>query len=317
MSYSKPVVIDTDPGLDDALALVLALRAPSLDVRAITVVSGNVPLPASTANVLRILETLEFEAPPHVFEGCAKPLSSRVARAEHVHGTDGLGGLSQSYPVVRLRPTGGHAADAIVELARQRRGTLTLIALGPLTNVAAAIQRDAEAMAGIREIVVMGGSLDGRGNATPNAEFNFYSDPTAARIVVRAGLPVTLVGLNVTEQALLPQSRFHRRLETMQPIRLRRFVADVGGRYFDFCAKRRGSDTCVLHDPLAVATAIRPELVDTERIACDVVDRPGLTRGLMTVDRGGVAPNMCPVRVATAVQEDRFLDFFLDTLCGS
>ena len=244
MSSPKPVLIDTDPGLDDALALVLALRAAALDVKAITVVSGNVPLPICTANVLRILETLDSESPPDVFEGCAEPLSSRVARAEHVHGTDGLGGVSQSYPVVRLRTADGHAADAIVELARRERSALTLIALGPLTNVALAIQRDARAMAGIREIVVMGGSFDGRGNATPKAEFNFYSDPSAARTVIRSGLPVTLVGLNVTEQALLPRSRFNRRLKTMEPTRLRRFVADVSGRYFEFCAKRRG-ERCV------------------------------------------------------------------------
>lgn len=317
MSDSKPVLIDTDPGLDDALALVLALRTASLDVQAITVVSGNVPLPACTANVLRILETLEAESPPEVFEGCAEPLSSRVARAEHVHGTDGLGGVSQSYPVLRLRPANGHAADAIVELARRGRGALTLIALGPLTNVAVALERDAAAMAGLREIIVMGGSLDGRGNATPNAEFNFYSDPAAARTVVRSGLPVTLVGLNATEQARLPRSRFDRCLKMMKPSRLRQFVADVGGRYFDFCAKRRNSEACVLHDPLAVAAAIHPELIDTERVACDVVDWPGLTRGLMTVDREAMDQSPSSVRVATAVRTESFLEFFLETLCRS
>ncbi|MCY4188382.1 MAG: nucleoside hydrolase, partial [Bryobacterales bacterium] len=201
--FPKPVVIDTDPGLDDALALALALRSPALDIRAITVVAGNVPLAACMSNTLRILEAVGPQATPPVFAGHACPLSGKVARAGHVHGHDGLGGITPRYPVRKLAVAEGHASQAMAGLARQHGSDLTVIALGPLTNVAKAIERDPEAMSGIGRLVVMGGTDDGKGNVTPRAEFNFYSDAAAARIVVRAGIPATLVGLNVTRKTLL------------------------------------------------------------------------------------------------------------------
>lgn len=315
MRTPKPVLIDTDPGLDDALALILALRSPALDVRAITVVAGNVPLPACTANVLRILEVLRPERPPAVFEGCADPLSPRVARAEHVHGSDGLGGISTRYPVGRRQPRPGHAADAMVDLARRYRGGLTVVSLGPLTNVATAIERDAAAMSGIRDVVVMGGSDDGRGNATPAAEFNFYSDPAAADAVVRSGLPVSLVGLNVTERARLPRGLFYERYDAMPRGDLRSFVGDIARPYFDFCRKESGGDACALYDPLAVAVAIDRDLVKTERMGCEVVASQGLARGAMVVDRSDSARS--PIRVATRVDAPRFLELFLGGVCDS
>ena len=165
MPASKPVLIDTDPGLDDLLALVLALRSPVLDVRAITVVAGNVSVDACTANALRILEAAGVEPPP-VFRGCAEPISPPVTRAEHVHGADGIGGVSEAWPVQHLQTENAHAVEAILDLARRHPGELTLITLGPLTNVAMALERDPAALANIREIVVMGGSGDGRGNVT-------------------------------------------------------------------------------------------------------------------------------------------------------
>ena len=314
MRTPRPVLIDTDPGLDDALALVLALYSPALAVRAITVVAGNVPLPMCTANVLRILEVLRPDPLPGVFEGCADPLSPRVARAEHVHGGDGLGGISGLYPVRRLKPESGHAVDAIVEMARRHRGDLTVISLGPLTNLAMALERDAPAMSGIRELVVMGGSDDGRGNATPAAEFNFYSDPAAADAVVRSGLPVTLVGLNVTEQARLPRSMFNQRLEAMHPGPLCSFLGDIARPYFDFCRKESGSDACALYDPLAVSVAIDPGLVTTERMVCEVVTSQGLSRGAMLID--GTRTARSSVRVATQVDGAAFLELFLGGLCG-
>lgn len=314
---AKRVLIDTDPGLDDALALALALRSQRLDVRAITVVSGNVALADCAANALRVLEALEAEPVPEVFAGRAEPLSPPVARAQHVHGTDGLGGVAEAYPVRRLRLSERPAPDAIVELARRHGRQLTLIALGPLTNVAAAIELDPAVMAGIGEIVVMGGSADGRGNMTPHAEFNFYFDPLAARNVLRAGLPVTLVGLNVTERALLSRERFERRLAAMPSTPLRGFLARVASPFFDFCKKTRGVEACAMHDPLAVAVAIDPGLVRTESVVCDVVAEPGLTRGMTIVDRTGRHGAATPIRVATEVDAAGFLDLWLDTVCAA
>ena len=314
MSPPRPVVIDTDPGLDDALALALALRSLSLEVRAITVVAGNVSLPVCTANVLRVLEALDLDRPPPVFPGCSRPLSPPVARAEHVHGGDGLGGASRRFPVRRLRAASGHAAEAINRLASELGRELTVISLGPLTNLATALKRDPGPLSGIGELVVMGGSADGGGNATPNAEFNFYADPTSARIVVRAGLPVTLVGLTVTEKARLPRVRFERCVDGMRPGTLRSFLAAVGGPYFDFCRKDHGSDSCAMHDPLAVAAAIDPGLIETEPMACDVVDSQGLTRGMLEAWPAGGDTGIPPIRVATSVDAAAFADLFLETI---
>lgn len=311
MNAALPVLIDTDPGIDDALALVLAMRSPALDVRAITVVAGNVPLGTCTDNALRILNVLDPPTVPPVFEGCADPLSPRAARAEHVHGGDGLGGASATYPQGGLSPRPGHAADAMIAMAREFGGDLSIIALGPLTNVATAVRRDPRAMARLREVIVMGGSLHGRGNATPAAEFNFYSDPLAARIVVRSDLRVMLVGLDVTERARLGRARFQQALAAMPYTPLRAFLGDVSGPYFDFCKKFEGGDCCALHDPLAVAAAIDPSLISTEKVGCDVVTSQGPTRGMVLTD-----PAAPEVSGATDVDAPRFLDLFLQTACG-
>ncbi len=315
MPTPKTVLIDTDPGLDDALALALAFGSGELSVRAVTVVAGNVPLAACTANALRILRVLRPDSPPPVFEGCRDPLSPRVARAEHVHGGDGLGGLSREYSVGDLRPGNLHAADAMAAMARRHGDALTVIALGPLTNVAAAVERDAAAMRGIRELIVMGGSRDRRGNATSAAEFNFYSDPLAASRVLRSGLPVTLVGLNVTRRALLPRAQFEARCDAMNPGPLRSFLSDVAAPFFGIHRSRSGRDACSLHDPLAVAAAIDPDIVGTEDLDCDVVTEQGLTRGMM-ICRPPVA-SRSPVRVAVSVDAQRFLETFLGMACDA
>ena len=311
----KTVLIDTDPGIDDALALILAMRSAALDVRCITVVAGNLPLKACTENTLRILDVLGSSDVPPVFEGCAHPMSPLVARAEHVHGSDGLGGVARSYPIGGMAPVPGHAADAMIAAARDYGNDLSIIALGPLTNVATAIQRDSAAMSEVREVIVMGGSLDGKGNVTPTAEFNFYSDPLAAQVVVRSDLVVTLVGLNVTERARLEPARFERCLESMQSGKLRSFLGDVARPYFESCRKLEGSDSCALHDPLAVAVAIDPHLVSLRETRVDVVTSQGLTRGMMVPGRPESTD--LPVRVAVDVDEPAFLDLFLRSVRGS
>lgn len=315
MPDPKPVLIDTDPGLDDLLALVLALRSPVLDVRAITVVAGNVSVDACTANALRILEAVEEVAPPPVFRGCAGPLSPAVTRAEHVHGGDGVGGVSEAWPVRHLQAENAHAVNAILDVARRHPGEIALIALGPLTNVAMAIEQDPAALANLREIVVMGGSGDGRGNVTSRAEFNFYSDPYAARTVIRSGLPVTVVGLNVTEKTLLSRARFHERLASMRESTLRRFLFDATRAYFDYAMQKRGRDAGPLHDPLAVGAAMDPSLIRTQRMVCDVVDKQGPDRGMMTAEPANDITDAPTVQVAMEVSSERFLELFLEAVC--
>lgn len=311
---AKQVVIDTDPGLDDALALVLALRSNALDVRAITTVAGNVPLESCTANALRVLEVLGTSPAPPVYAGCATPLSPPVARAEYVHGADGVGGFAAKYPVRHLLPEKAHAVDALVELARQHPNALTLVALGPLTNIAAACRLDPESMATIREVVVLGGSADGRGNATPHAEFNFYADAIAAQEVVRSGLPVTLVGLSVTESAPLSRQRYYERVDGMPLGTIRQFLADIAGSFFDFCKRHRGVDACPLHDPLAVAATIDRSVIRTGAMSCYVNAAQGLTRGKLLV---GAGRDGTVVEVATEANKAAFHELFLGTVCGS
>ncbi len=291
------------------------MRSPALDVRSIGVVAGNVDVDDCARNALRLLEVLAPDAAPPVHVGCSEPISSRVARAQHVHGSDGFGGVSRRYPVRSLRTEGPHAVEALIDAARTYSGELIVVAVGPLTNVARAIEKDRQALDGVRELVVMGGSADCRGNVTSHAEFNFYSDPRAARIVVSSGLPVTLVGLNVTHSALLERRRYDSCVRAMPNSLLRRMLGDIAAPYFDFCQKEQGRDACALHDPLAVAAVIDPDVLHAQTLPCEVVDSDDLMRGmLVTGDRAG--RDAAHVRVAIGVDVERFHRLFLETLCG-
>ena len=312
----RKVIVDTDPGIDDVLALILALGSPALDVRLIATAAGNVGLDRCTANALRVLEAFGGPAPPPVHPGCARPLGSSPARAEHVHGADGFGGAAERYPVRRLEASPTDAVTAILSAVRANPDEMTLIALGPLTNVASAIKADAATMMRLRETIVMGGSFGCGGNMTAAAEFNFFADPAAARIVIRSGLPVTVVGLNVTQQALLPRARFEALLREMPEASLaRRFLTDLTRRYFDAAKQYRGIDGACLHDPLAVAAAIDPQLIDVRRYPCDIETEGELTAGMLVVDTRPSAPaDGSNVKVAAAVDAPRFLTLFERTL---
>lgn len=200
---ARRIILDTDPGVDDALAIFLALRSPELKVEAITPVGGNVPLALTLPNALRLVE-IAGRTDVAVAAGAATPLVRRLVTAAYVHGDNGLGGAE--FPKPRLKPVAENAADTICRIVRSSPGEITIVGIGPLTNVATALKSDLELAPKIKEIVVMGGSLT-RGNITPSAEFNFYVDPEAARIVFDSGVPITMVGLNVTEKVLLGESQ--------------------------------------------------------------------------------------------------------------
>ena len=181
----RRVIIDTDPGIDDALALILAFRSPELKVEAITTVNGNVPLEDATRNALQILEVLDLPEPPPVACGAARPIVREPLTARHVHGEDGLGdiagltnpGGSPRYPRPTLSPVGTSAADLILSLLNESPGEISIIALGPLTNIALALESNPAAFSQVQEVIVMGGAVNGIGNVTETAEFNFYADP--------------------------------------------------------------------------------------------------------------------------------------------
>ena len=316
----KRVIIDTDPGIDDALALILALRSPELRVDAITTVSGNVGLEAATRNALRTLEVLDLAQAPIVARGAKQPLAREPLAARHVHGEDGLGDISDlknadgglKYPPPTLSAGPASAVEVILGLLRAHPGEISIIALGPLTNIALALEADPLAFAQVKELVVMGGSVNGIGNATPTAEFNFYADPHAASQVIRSGVPVTVVGLDVTTRTLLLRTDLNARFQDRGG-RIAEFIKDVSSKYFEVSLKR-GLKGCPLHDPLAVGVAIDPSFVTLRPFHADVETEGRLTAGMLVADRRKRVQPVSEghvIHAAVDVDADRFIEFFL------
>jgi len=297
-----PAVIDTDPGIDDALALLLAWNSPELRVDALTTVAGNVPVELASTNALRLLALRQPSPTPLVAGGASSPLARALTTATRYHGEDGLGDLAD-WPAVAAPPASPDAVTVIVEAARRHGRELTLIALGPLTNVALALKADAASVGRIGRLVVMGGAVDVPGNVTPTAEFNMHVDPEAAHRVLAAGLPLELVPLDATRQAVLPRAGLRAALaRSAGPIASR--IQAFSERAFRI-DHADGGQGMALHDPLAVGVAFDPSLVKWEAVRL-AIGPDGETM------RASGAPNC---RVAKGVDSDRFLRLFLDRLC--
>jgi purine nucleosidase/pyrimidine-specific ribonucleoside hydrolase len=316
------VLIDTDPGIDDALALVLALASPEASIEGITTVAGNVDVEQATVNLARILAVANASRVAPIAKGAAAPIARSLVTATHVHGDDGLGNLDQSLdaegrprypapdPVLEMRD----GPDLILDLARRFEQALVVVALGPLTNLAIALERDRAALSRAGRIVVMGGAVAVPGNVTAAAEFNFHVDPEAAATVLGAGLPIELVPLDVTRRVVLPEAELAPRLAASASP-LARFVADVTRHGFEVWTRGRG---LILHDPLAVGVALDPSFVGFEDLHVVVECEGRHTLGMSLADRRGIAADRRPrpnCRVATTVDAPRFLAHFLDRLC--
>jgi purine nucleosidase len=300
-----PVCLDVDTGVDDALAVLLALRTPGCDLVGITTVHGNAPLERTTANTLHVLDLGEAPEVP-VVSGAGTPLVRPAMTAAEVHGGDGLGGIAATLPV-SSRKAGSGAAEFLVATARRFSGSLRLVAVGPLTNIALAIRRDPEALRGIKSLTVMGGAVRVPGNAGPVSEFNFFADPEAAAEVLAARLPLTLLPLDVTEQVVLQRAAV-----TRARGKLADFVRQLTATTLAFHAAEEGIDGMFLHDPLALAAALDPALIQTEQMALAVETRGDLTAGMVVADlrrRWRGAPN---ASVGVSVAADRFLRDFFD-----
>jgi inosine-uridine nucleoside N-ribohydrolase len=296
----RHALIDTDPGIDDALALLLAWGSPEWKVDVVTTVAGNVALPAGTLNVFRLLDLRRPSPRPVVASGAAQPLA-RALRIAPYHGDDGLGDLPD-WPPVEPRVASTDAAGVIVDAARRYPDDLTIVALGPLTNLALAVERDAAAIRAVGRFVAMGGAVDVPGNVTPGAEFNAHVDPEALASVLAAGVKIDLVPLDATRQVVLERAALQSAL-TRAP----REAADRVRRFADYALRmdekrgRRGMD---LHDPLAIGTALDPTLVEWEPVRLEI-GRDGETRR---------APGEPNVRFARVVDAPRFLRMFEERL---
>jgi purine nucleosidase len=301
----RRVILDVDTGVDDALAIMLAVRSPELEVLGITTVSGNVPVARCTANTLLTLEVLDTPNVP-VVSGAAAPLAREAFTAAEVHGSDGLGNVAARYPTPLRQATQG-AVGFLLEMIRRFPGELTLVATGPLTNVAMAIQQDREAMRGVHGITVMGGAIRVPGNVGPMTEFNFAVDPEAAAIVLGAGLPIRLVPLDVTEQVVLSREA----VEEGRGIgKLQAFIRDMTAATMAFHREHEGFDGMFLHDPLAVGVVADPSLVRAQPMAVAVERRGELTSGMAVADLRRRSRATPTASVCVEVEAARFLHNF-------
>lgn len=302
MSEPRKIIIDTDPGQDDAAALMLALGSPELDILGITTLAGNVPLSRTSTNA-RII--LEFCSRPDVkvFAGADKPIARPLVTAEHVHGKTGLDGPELHEPKMPLEAQ--HAVDFIVEtLRREPSGTVTLCTLGPLTNIAIALEKAPDIAGRVRELVMMGGGFFEGGNITPAAEFNIYVDPEAAAAVFKSGIPIVMMPLDVTHKVLTLKSR----VAKLREIGSRPAIALVEMLDFfeRFDIEKYGSDGGPLHDPTVIAYLLKPDLFSGRDCNVEIETASPLTVGMTVVDWWQVTGRKHNARVMKDVDADGF-----------
>jgi inosine-uridine nucleoside N-ribohydrolase len=298
----KPIILDCDPGHDDAVAIMLALGSPEVELIAVTSVSGNAPLHHTTANAIRVLDHFGRADIP-VAAGADRPLVQDPFTPGDVHGPTGMDGPELPPP---SRPASdSHAIDLIAELALGSDDPVTLVATGPLTNVALFAARHPKAAAALERVVIMGGAI-GLGNVTPAAEFNIWADPDAARRVFISGLDVTMVGLDVTHQAVFTDEENDR-------IRVRGRAGKLTAELVDYYRRSHPHmDGTPIHDAVAVAQVVRPELLTTVHCHVDVDCGP-VSRGRTLVDLYGVTQREPNVHVATEI-DPRFTEFMAERI---
>lgn len=302
-------MIDCDVGVDDALALILAFRSTELDVKAVTGVNGNVPLDQVFENIQKVLSLIQPQNKPFIAMGADQPLKGKTIYAHSVHGKDGLGGAKIDLPegVEWWQLFPGRADELIIRMARQYPDEMTLIATGPLTNLALALQKDKEGMEKLKAVAIMGGAVRTKGNMTPYAEFNIFSDPLAAKIVLQSGLPITLVPLDVTQQVFLTPQWMEERVKPINHS-ISRFVMEATG-YHSATRQFRNKELIHLHDPLAVGVVIDSTLVRKEKLSIDVETQECEYFGKTAEGFGDLNIDVC-----LTVNANHFLELFISRL---
>jgi purine nucleosidase len=305
----KRIIIDTDPGVDDALTILLALASPEIQLEALTITQGNVTVENGTRNALAVLEFLNAQHVP-VAQGCSLPMVGPLLASDLVHGASGLG--NATLPEPKTKPVSHHAIDYLIERFLAEPGEISLFAIGPLTNVALAIRKEPRLTEAIKEIVIMGGAIREGGNITPQAEFNIYADPLAAHVVFHSGIPITLIPLDVTHKCILYAEQVKQLNAQESPIS--QFVDDATSTYIEFTHKNSGVDGCALHDPLTLGTVIAPDLFTFEEHFVDVDISSGPSMGSTFADFYTKTDKPVNMKVALDVRGEEFVKLFLQRI---
>ncbi len=303
------ILLDTDPGIDDALAILLALASPEIDLAALSVVHGNCPLPEAVRNGLDVL-ALGGAGHIPLAAGCDRPLLRPRYHAPEVHGAAGLG--YAKLPPSPAAPLAEHAVDLLIREIMATPGEVTLVAVGPLTNVALAMRKEPRLAGAVRELIFMGGAFRIEGNTSPLAEFNVYTDPHAAQVVFSSGAPITIMPWDITRDVRISDAHIGRLLERGGP--LARFVAEATRYYMEMHQARLGFSGCSVNDPAALALAYRPDMAVTRAVNVEVELAGELSLGKTVADFLGKTERGPNVRLVEEFDGEGFVEHFLARL---
>lgn len=306
--FPKRIIIDTDPGVDDALTFLLALASPEIQLEALTTTQGNVTLEKATRNALSVLELARASHIP-VAKGSELPLVQPLRASAYVHGESGIGNARLPEPTTTPLPQ--HAVDLLIERVLAEPGAISIFPIGPLTNIAMAIRKEPRFARAVKELVIMGGAILEHGNSTPQAEFNIYVDPHAAHIVFHSGIPITLIPLDVTHKCMLLQPHVDRLMKISSPIS--RFIKEAIEVYLKYSFEL-GYAGSALHDPLTLATILAPELLTLKEYYVDVDISGGVSMGKTFADIPKVLKKPANMKVAMKVRGEDFIELFLQRM---
>lgn len=301
------IILDTDPGIDDALAILLLAASPEISLEAITVTHGNTDVDKCLKNALKLIELAGLKDVP-VARGASEPLVKSLTVAEETHGDGGLG--YAILPESLIAPSSLSAVQTIIDLVHKYPKEITILAIGPVTNIALAIHRDPSILKLIKNVVVMGGSIHFPGNMTPDSEYNVYCDPEAFDIILRSGLDLTIVPLDVTYKCLFTTSHIEKLGSARKEIR--DFIADSTRFYMEFHAEYQSILGCAINDPLAAAILVRPDLVSLKDYYMTVELKGEHTKAKTSVDHYNVLGKAPNTKVAMEVNVEAFMEFFVE-----
>ncbi len=306
---TKRIILDTDPGIDDSLAILLALASPEISLEGLSVVHGNSSTEQGTNNALSVLELAKASHIP-VYRGCELPLVQPSLLAPETHGDHGIGYAKLPAPL--NLPQVQKGSDYLIEKIMSSPGEITLVCIGPLTNLALAIRQEPRIVENVKEVFIMGGAIRHEGNTTPLAEFNTYVDPHAAHIVFHSGMPITFTPLDVTYQCIFLKDDLNRLLKIESPIT--KFISDATRFYMEFHDEYQKIDGCVINDPLTMALTFMPELCDYQELYVDVDLSGGVSMGNTFADFYKMTKKSANMKVALGVHPRGFMELFLERM---